>query len=147
MSLAAVRVILVRHAHADWPDDHGLDLERPLTPRGNEDAARTAAAIKAAGLAPRMLLVSPALRTRQTAAIITTVLGLSDDCTRFVDGLYNASSQELEAELRRNASDGDTILLVAHNPGISELGRKLAGDRPTRPFAPAEWRQYVLPTA
>jgi phosphohistidine phosphatase len=142
---AGVRVILVRHAHADWPDYHGRDFERPLTPRGSADAARTAAAIKAAGLAPAVLLVSPALRTRQTAAIIAAALGLSDDCTQFVESLYNASAQGLEAELRRSAPNGDTIMLVAHNPGISELGRQLAGDRRTRPFAPADWRQFVLP--
>ena len=147
MNPAGVRVILVRHAHADWPEYNGPDLDRPLTPRGNEDAARTAAAIKAAGLAPGSLLVSPALRTRQTAAIIATTLGLADDCTQFVDGLYNASSQGLEAELRRNAADGDTIMLVAHNPGISELGRRLACDRRARPFAPADWRQYMLAAA
>jgi len=142
---AAQAVILVRHAHADWPDYHGCDLDRPLTPQGEADAAATAQAIRAAGNIPALLLVSPALRTRQTAAIIAHGLGLDDSAIVLVDSLYNASAETLEDELRSaSATAGGTVVLVAHNPGISELARRLGRDPSFRPFAPGHWRLLNL---
>jgi phosphohistidine phosphatase len=142
---AAPRVVLVRHAHADWPHYQGRDFDRPLTPRGIEDAARSAEAIRAAGLVPTLLLTSPAQRTRETAAILAKGLALPEVAIRNVDGLYNASAGALELELRRAARPGSVTMLVAHNPGISELARQLADDPAFRSFAPGAWAQFELP--
>jgi hypothetical protein len=50
----------------------------------------------------------------------------------------------LAAELRRHAARSDAMLmLVAHNPGISDLARRLGDDPQYKGFAPADWR--VLP--
>jgi phosphohistidine phosphatase len=142
--MAAPRVILVRHAHAEWPDYHGRDFDRPLTARGRSDAARSAAAIRAADLKPDALLVSPALRTRETASIIAAALGVGDAAIQYIDDLYNASARTLEQELRRAAARHGLVMLVAHNPGISELGRALTEDPGFAPFAPADWRQFAV---
>jgi phosphohistidine phosphatase len=136
--------LLVRHAHAEWPLYSGRDFDRPLTPRGEEDAMAAAQALRVAGLAPTLILSSPARRARQTAEILARVLGVSSRCLQFVDTLYNARLATLELELRRMARPGTTTLLVAHNPGISELARKLCGD-PLRPaLAPAGWDCFPL---
>src|SRR5690606_787937 len=138
-------VLIARHAHAEWPDWRGRDFDRPLTPRGEEDAARAAAAIRAAGHRPELVLVSPALRTRQTAGIMARGLGLADDALRLVDALYNASPAVLESELRQAALGVDgLVMLVAHNPGVSYLARALAGDPAAPPFSPADWRLLPL---
>jgi phosphohistidine phosphatase len=137
-------VLLVRHAHADWPLYSGRDFDRTLTPRGEEDAARIAHAILAAGLAPTLVLASSARRTRQTAEILAQVLGLASDRLLLVDALYNAKASALEAALRQAARPGTTTLLVAHNPGISELARTLAGDPLRPPFSPAGWACFAL---
>jgi phosphohistidine phosphatase len=142
---AAPRVVLVRHAHADWPHYHGRDFDRPLTPRGMEDAARSAEAIRAAGLLPMLLLASPAQRTRQTAAIIANALALPETAIHHIDSLYNATAGTLELQLRKAAQPGAVTMLVAHNPGISELARQLADDPAFRPFAPGAWAQFELP--
>ncbi len=146
MSAGAPRpVILVRHAHADWPGFNGCDFDRPLTPQGEADAAATAQAIHAAGNIPARLLVSPALRTRQTAAIIARTLGLDEASITLVESLYNGSADTLEAELHRNSgAAGGMLMLVAHNPGISELARRLGRDPAYRSFAPAHWRLLHL---
>ncbi len=138
-------VLLVRHAHAEWPQYTGADFDRPLTARGLEDAARTGAAIAAAGHRPARLLASPARRTRQTAALIAAELGLPENAIHYVESLYNASAHTLEVELRLAAAPGGLTLLVAHNPGVSELARQLSGDRHAVPFSPAAWRHLTLP--
>ncbi len=131
--------ILVRHAHAEWPTYVGADFDRPLTPQGLGDAASTAAAIRDAAHRPELLLTSPARRTLQTAQIIATTLDLPDSAIRQVDALFNAAAAALDAELRRAFATADTVLLVAHNPGISELARMLTNDPTFAAFLPGHW--------
>lgn len=143
--MAPRTAVLVRHAHADWPNYAGRDFDRPLTPRGGEEAQATARSIIAAGMSPTLLLASPARRTRQTAEVLAAALGLADDRVRFIDALYNAKSGVLEAELRRAAPAASATMLVAHNPGISELARILSANARLPPFPPAGWASFTLP--
>jgi phosphohistidine phosphatase len=139
-----VQVVLLRHAHADWPLYSGLDINRPLTPRGEEDARAAAHAIRAAGFTPALLLVSPALRTRQTAELVAREFVMSADQLRFIDALYNARAAQMETALRKAARQSSSLLMVAHNPGISELARRLSGDPARASFPPAGWDRFTL---
>lgn len=141
-----MQFIIVRHAHADWPSHQGTDFERPLTQRGLAEARATARAISAAGHRPTLLLASPALRTRQTAEILAEELQLPASAVCYVDSLYNASAATLEAELRSAAQPGQLVVLVAHNPGVSNLARVMANDPQAPPCKPAEWRMSTLET-
>jgi phosphohistidine phosphatase len=137
----------VRHAHAEWPNYVGRDFDRPLTQRGLDDAHTSGAALREAGHKPDLILASPARRTRQTAEILTTELQLPPQALHFVDALYNAGPAMLEAELRRAQGERKLVMLVAHNPGVSELARRLAKDPLAPPFAPAQWRLLACPAA
>lgn len=139
MSSGQRQIILVRHAHAEWPAYRGADFDRPLTPQGLADATAAAAAIRDATHRPDVLLTSPAIRTMQTADVIATALGLPASAITPVDTLYNAGPAALETELRRALAVAGSVLLVAHNPGISELARQLTGDRSFVAFKPAQW--------
>jgi phosphohistidine phosphatase len=139
VTLGAREVILVRHAHAEWPAYTGRDFDRPLTPQGLADARASAAAIRAADLQPQLLIASPALRTSQTAGIIAAALALPAPAIIFVEALYNAAADILDAELRRAFHRHPRVILVAHNPGISELARSLTGNAAMASFRPAEW--------
>lgn len=131
--------ILVRHAHAEWPAYRGRDFDRPLTERGLEEARATGREIITAGLLPKRILASSARRTEQTARILTEHLRLPADALQLLDHLYNADAATLAAALRSAAAEGSPVLVVAHNPGISELARMLSEDRTLAPFRPAEW--------
>lgn len=135
--------IIVRHAHAEWPEYAGPDFDRPLTPHGMAQARATGSAIRAAGFAPTRLLASPALRTRQTAELLAEALGLAPESIVFIAALYNAPAGALAAALQEQATD--LPLLVAHNPGVSELARRLSGDALLPPFSPADWRHLPAP--
>lgn len=136
-------MLIARHAHADWPSWQGPDFDRPLTPRGERDARRAGAAMRAAGHRPVQVLASAALRTRQTAQLIAGELALPADALRFEDSLYNASAAVLEAQLRAAAAaSAGMLLLVAHNPGISQLAQTLAPGAAV--FAPGDWRVVQL---
>jgi phosphohistidine phosphatase len=139
------QAILVRHAHADWPNYVGADFDRPLTPRGLTDAAATAAAIRDAGHRPGLLLTSPARRTLQTTQIIATMLGMQDQLVCQASELYNAGADVLCAQLRKALLSANTVMLVAHNPGISELARMLTGNPGFAPMRPGHWLHVALP--
>lgn len=145
VNITGRQALIARHAHADWPAFAGRDFDRRLTPRGETDARRAAAAMRAAGHVPSLLLVSPARRTLQTARIFVEELALPAASLRLVDALYNASAAMLEAELRQALAQQDgLLLLVAHNPGISQLAQQLASDGARAHFAPADWRLVTL---
>jgi phosphohistidine phosphatase len=130
---------LVRHAHAEWPNYSGKDFDRPLTDRGQADALATAREILATGLHPDLLISSTARRTRDTALILARELGLATAAVRFTDRLYNASADKLEMAAQDASGRMKHVLLVGHNPGISDLARRLTGDATLALLPPAGW--------
>lgn len=143
MTTRACGALLMRHAHADWPSFQGNDFDRPLTAQGEAQARRAAVAMQAAGHAPALLLASSARRTRQTAELVAMELGVPASGLQFDAELYNASADVLAAQLQSALRSADgLVLLIAHNPGISQLAQQLAPGTPT--FAPANWRLVML---
>ncbi len=120
---ATRRLILLRHAKSDWPDVP--DRDRPLAKRGRRDAPRIGRWLHEHGYQPDVVVVSAATRTRQTWDLVAPELGGSP-AVHFEPRAYAASAltllylaQELPARYR-------TALLIAHNPGLSELATSLA---------------------
>lgn len=117
-----VTLILVRHAKSDWGTGTHPDHERPLNDRGRRDAPRMAAALAATGLRPTRLISSTAVRARTTAESFASALGVALETA---DELYGASPGALWSAA---ASTGaPSVLIVAHDPGLSELASDLSG--------------------
>jgi phosphohistidine phosphatase len=112
-----------------------------------EDALATAREILAAGPKPDLLLSSTARRTRDTALILAREFGLSAHAVRHMDRLYNATANALEMAAQDAAMRHAHIVLVAHNPGISELARRLTGDATLGLLPPAGWLSVPLTQA
>ena len=144
MSDGRCQWLLVRHAHAEWPHYTGRDFDRPLTQRGLDDAQATAVALRDARLIPQLVLTSPAKRTRQTTEILAAQLQLPAQSICFVDVLYNAGPATLELEMRKAQGDCGLVMLIAHNPGVSELARRMSNEPLAPPLAPAQWRLLAL---
>jgi phosphohistidine phosphatase SixA len=128
-----VRLILVRHAHSDPGDPDAL---RPLSSRGREQARDLGERLAAA--APGLVLASPLLRARETAAAIAKSAGGElrvDD--RLAPG---ASAEDVLAAVE--GADG-SVVAVGHQPDCSEIAFALgAGERD---FAPAGFVEIELP--
>ncbi len=120
------RLLLLRHAKAA-PHSPDGDFARPLNPRGQADAARLGAFLASRGIVPAATLVSPAQRTRETAALVLAALP-GAPAPLFSDALYNASVETLRAEIRAAPAGAETLLVIGHNPAIGELAHALAGD-------------------
>ncbi len=69
------------------------------------------------------------MRTRETASIVAATLEF-DQPPRFEPGYYLGDADALLAPLAALNGRITTLLLVAHNPGISELAQRFRGAPP-----------------
>ena len=133
-----IRLALVRHAKSDWGDPALDDHDRPLNERGGGDAPRMARRLAETGFRPDVILSSTALRARTTAAAFGSELGVA---VTLDPELYGAPARIL---LETAAAAGAaSVLVVAHDPGMSVLAARLSADRiehmPTCAVATFAW--------
>jgi len=121
------RILLMRHAKSDWDNTELTDHQRTLNKRGKRDAPIMASRIKEYNIIPEIMLVSDAARTRETWELINETLDVSQ--TKFDSELYLASSSTIIEKLKEVDDIIDTVLLLAHNPGITSVFYDLAGVR------------------
>lgn len=121
---------LMRHAKSDWHSAAQADFDRPLNQRGAKDAVRMGQWLAVQGLRPEVLLASPAQRARQTVLAVAETLGNKDSEVVFKQDLYLADRATLLNILRTIPDTTDSVLLVAHNPGLDELVQWLASEPP-----------------
>jgi phosphohistidine phosphatase len=117
---------IIRHAKSSWEQEGLHDFERPLNERGRRDAPVMAARLKRAAARPELLVSSPALRAISTARIFAEGLGITTEAIQLQAKIYEASVSTL-LEIIRGLDDRYThTALFGHNPGLSDLSRKLA---------------------
>jgi len=122
---------LLRHAEAEPARPDISDFDRPLSARGRAEAADVARCVALAGLHIDAWLVSPALRTRETAQILAEQLGIPPPVRHFEPSLYLGTPEALWRSLRRRGEQHSCLLMVGHNPGLSEFARQSdRGDKP-----------------
>ncbi|MEV0243644.1 histidine phosphatase family protein [Streptomyces sp. NPDC050674] len=118
------RIVLFRHAKADWPQVN--DHERPLADRGRMDAAEAGRRLADTGIAFDLALCSTAVRTRETWKLAVQEFPQRPK-TVYEERIYEASPGELIALLNETSDDARNILVIGHNPGIQGLAEVLAG--------------------
>ena len=121
-------LVLLRHAKSDYPDGVA-DHDRPLAPRGEREAGLAGDWLRsgdAVDPAIQAVLCSSATRTRQTLART----GI-DAPVHYADRLYGATPGAVIREI--NTADTTfgfevrTLLVVGHEPAMSQLALGLAG--------------------
>ncbi len=125
---------IVRHAEAAMTSASG-DHGRPLTPRGELCARELGAMLGRLGQGPEQLLCSDAQRAQETAESARAAGSWGGNIELDPD-LYLAPPLTLLAAARRAPAGVTRLMVVAHQPGLSEwLGQLIGG--PQRSFAPA----------
>lgn len=132
-----ITLALVRHAKSDWGDPSLDDHDRPLNDRGLRDAPVMARRLAETGFSPDVILSSTALRARTTATSFAEVFGLP---VTLEERLYGApGSLLLRAAVESGAA---SVIVVAHDPGMSALAGRLSGEiahMPTCAVATFTW--------
>jgi phosphohistidine phosphatase len=120
------RLILFRHAKAEPRAPGQDDFDRPLAPRGREDAAIVGRALAADRIAPDLALVSPATRTTETW--INARDAFPQAKVELVRDLYDAAPEAIRAAIDAAAERCETMIVIGHNPGLHEVAVDLLID-------------------
>jgi phosphohistidine phosphatase len=124
-------LFLLRHGLAVERGSEGFarDADRPLTPKGKRKLRQIAWAMKEMDLSFGLILSSPYPRARQTAEIVAEVFK-SRDRLEFSDTLIpDGSARELVELLNDLEPPPESVLLVGHEPYLSEfISLLISGD-------------------
>lgn len=118
-------LIIVRHGHAIRGDD---DFERTLSPRGFDEARHAGEALQARGTRLDHVLSSSAPRAYATAEVIAPYCNFDKTIERS-QSLYLATPRGLFSALWQLDDAIGSLLLVGHNPGLSNFVEQLTGER------------------
>jgi phosphohistidine phosphatase len=125
------RLVLLRHAKSAYP--HGVpDHERPLAGKGRRNAQAAGEWFVAEGPHPDLVLCSDATRARHTWEIIAGSLEPAPP-VRLSPELYYSGATELLDLVRHQPDDVYTVVVVGHEPTLSEATMQVAavGSDPT----------------
>jgi phosphohistidine phosphatase len=121
-------LLMIRHAKSSWSNPLQSDFERPLNERGLRDAPIMGARLKQAGIVPDLIISSTAKRTRQTAKHIAEALDYDFATVKWEEKLYHCVPSVFEELIYEMDNSIGTVLIIAHNPGITEFVNQLSPD-------------------
>jgi phosphohistidine phosphatase len=128
MNPAPKTLIIVRHAKSSWSDPHLADHQRPLNKRGLEDAPKMAKRLAKRGERVDSIVTSSALRALETAKTFAEKLDVAGGALVVEPKIYGAGAEDL-IELIRGFDEGlRSVMVVGHNPTLSELCHRLTGE-------------------
>jgi phosphohistidine phosphatase len=133
-------LVLLRHAKSAYPDGVA-DHERPLAPRGEREAGLAGDWLRTHLPAIDAVLCSTATRARETLART----GI-DAPVRYVKRLYDATAGTVIDEINGVSGDVSVLLVVGHEPTMTEVALGLANPETTNADA-AERISTKFPTS
>lgn len=111
------RLTVVRHAKSDWGEFSLPDFDRPLNDRGLQDASAMGARLHGRGDRPGLIISSPALRAKTTAALLAKELEYSEEDLQLAPTIYEAPVSALLEVAREVPDEIEHVMMVGHNPG------------------------------
>src|SRR3954470_9015851 len=129
MATTPYELYIIRHGIAEersekWPDD----TRRPLSEEGMTRFRKAARALARVGVEIDVVLTSPLVRTRQTAEIFAAAFSPHPAVVNLDALAPEGTTSAVLAELDKY-SKKKRIALVGHEPGVGDLGARLAGMR------------------
>lgn len=122
-----MELYLIRHGIAAPGEDNAKDEERPLTDKGRQKTAKVAKRLREQGLRFDLILTSPLVRARETAAILQDI-GLCSKVEEFAslapEGNIHVWVSWLAA-WRQNSSGNRGLALVGHQPDLGNWAETL----------------------
>ncbi len=119
------QLLLMRHAKSGHDDPALSDHDRPLAPRGRRNATEMAQWLIDQDLVPDLILCSSSHRTRETAEQLLCHWDKKPVVVSSPD-LYLSSPATMLDVLIQDNRGAKTVMILAHNPGVSTLASMLA---------------------
>ena len=120
-------LLLARHAKSNWGDKNYSDFDRPLNEAGEKDAPIVAEYLQKCGYLINQIISSDAVRALQTAKEYKNYL-TPDEGLIIHDDLYLAPVETITNIILNISSSHNTVMIVGHNPGMSDTLNYLCKD-------------------
>jgi len=102
-----------------------LDSERPLTPKGEQKIWSISDGLLSQGVSFDLILTSPYIRAQKTAEILAKVFMAEKKVKHSTNLAPAADPEELVAEINLVYAGAKQIVLVGHEPFLSDLASTL----------------------
>ena len=109
----------MRHAKSSWDDLYVDDFKRPLSERGLKNSEMLNAFLKSKKVSFDKVYSSSSVRTEITCSVVLEGI-FEFDKVSFLDDIYHASAEYLKNFLQDKTLQ-ESVLIVGHNPGLSDL--------------------------
>jgi phosphohistidine phosphatase len=121
----ANHVWLLRHGEA-VPHGARADSDRELTPHGEHQAAMAGRGLARLGVTLEHCYTSPKVRARETARLACQELGVNFELAASVGAGFDVAACR---DLLLGHDDGAALLVVGHEPDLSQIVADLTGAR------------------
>src|SRR5690606_1770018 len=115
---------LLRHSGTLATSPSGRDIDRRLSAEGIRDAETIAEFIAGSDPSPQIILTSPAVRARETAAFAAAKLDIAETTA---EEIYEARTATLVDIVRPLGGGPYAALMVGHSPGLASLAEFFTG--------------------
>lgn len=119
------RLLLLRHAKSSWSQPGTADFDRPLNDRGRSAAVQMGNKLRSEAVSVDLIFASTAQRVCETLDGLLPAWGWVGSVI-WEKQLYLATPERLMTQLTALDADWSTVMVVGHNPGLSELAMHLA---------------------
>ena len=122
-----MNLFILRHASAGSPRANPLlDLKRPIDKDGKTQCLQLAHVLNALNLSFDLVVSSPLKRALQTAQLVATETGYEQKIL-ISNALAPAATFAQFQRLLRDTSTSENVLVVGHNPNVSQFLSQLLG--------------------
>ena len=120
-------IYIVRHAKSSWDDPDLSDEERPLLEKGIKKTFKVIEYLNDHQIKTDLIISSPAVRAWETAKLIAKGIRYPEDKITRMHEIYPLDNELLLSELRGLSDRIQSVMIVGHNPGVTQLASYLAG--------------------
>lgn len=154
-----MKIYLVRHAGAVERSEAVEEGTRWLTVTGRKTMRKAASRLRKMRVRPGLIITSPLTRAVQTAELLMAAVGSHAELV--ADNLLSEGTAEQLQELILSINGDGTLMLVGHEPLLSQTAALLLGrglsvsfakggclylELRTKPGKPAKFKWYAAPS-
>lgn len=122
-----MELYLMQHGASFSKDVHP---EQPLSPVGREQVEMSAEAVRRMGLGFDLMLASPKLRSRETAAIVAEAVGYPLDKILVSEAVLPTTPPDAALALLTEHGRREAVFVAGHLPNLAEVAAALLSSGP-----------------
>ena len=127
-STVVKKIFLLRHAKSSHENSKLIDFDRPLNDEGKQDAGEMGDYIARSGEQIELIVASPSVRTRETAAIICKKINYDLKLVKWDSTIYACTAEALLNCIKKTDKKYKSVLYIGHNNSMTHVVNMIQKD-------------------